>query len=107
MLMTSGTKQEYGYKTCEEFIRVVESRQPLMAILAEDKDIKERFSGWIESLIRYRGYTSEQMSKFYTRAVKSHEHLYSPPPPVGVALIQHEEYDMTNICNDIESVYDY
>jgi hypothetical protein len=80
------------------------SRRPLMGILAKDTDIKEWFSVWIESLIRYRKHTSDEMSKFYNEVVISHKHLYSLPLPVGV---QHEEYDITKICSDIESVYDY
>jgi hypothetical protein len=88
----------------DELLRVEGSRHSLMAILAKDNDIKKWFSAWVASLIRYRRYTSEQMSKFFAEAVESHKHLYSCPPSAGV---QHEEYDMTEVCSDIESVYDY
>jgi hypothetical protein len=91
----------------DELLRVEGSRHSLMAILAKDNDIKKWFSAWIESLIRYRKYTSEQMSIFYAEAVESQKHLYSFPPPAGAELIQHEEYDMTKVCSDIDTVYDY
>jgi hypothetical protein len=91
----------------EEYFRLGGPKDRLMAILTKDNDIKEWFSSWIESLIRFRKYTLDEMSKFYSEVTEAHKHLYSPPPPVGVVYMQHDEYDMTKICSDIESVYDY
>jgi hypothetical protein len=91
----------------EEYFRLGGPKNRLMSILTKDNDIKEWFSAWIESLIRYREHTLDEMSKFYNEVIEAHKHLYSPPPPVGVVLVQHDEYDMTKICSDIESVYDY
>ncbi|MET0785109.1 MAG: hypothetical protein ABWY25_00180 [Paenisporosarcina sp.] len=91
----------------EEFFRLGGPKDRLMAILTKDNDIKEWFSFWIGSLIRYRKHTLDEMSKFYNKLIDAHKHLYLPPPPEGIVFIQHDEYDVTKICSDIEFVYDY
>jgi hypothetical protein len=95
----------------EEVYRLGAPKERLMAILTKDNDIKEWFLAWMESLIRYRKYTSEQMSKFYNEVIESNEHVYSPIKPEdnahAVLIIDHEEYDMTKVCSDIESIYEY
>jgi hypothetical protein len=86
----------------EEYFRLGGPKNRLMTILTKDNNIKEWFSSWIESLIRYRKYTLDEMSKFYNEVIEAHKHLYSPPPPVDVAFLQHDEYEMTKICSDID-----
>jgi hypothetical protein len=91
----------------EEFYRLGGPKDRLMSVLDRDKEIKEWFSMWIRSLIRYRNSITDKMSKFYDEVIESNKHLYSLPPPTGVLIMPHEEYDMTKVSSSIESVYDY
>jgi hypothetical protein len=73
--------------------------------------IKEWFSTWIEGLIRYRKATLDKMSKFNKEVNESYKNLHSPAKiednMEAMLYIPRNEFDITKICSDIESVYDY
>ena len=95
----------------EEMYRLGSPKQRLMAILTNDKNIKEWFSTWIEGLIRYRKATLDKMSVFNKEVNESHKNLHYPDKiednMEARLFIPHMEFDMTKICSDIESVYNY
>lgn len=89
----------------EETLKLGASRRHLKTVLTKDNDIKEWFSAWMESLIRYRKYTSNEMAKLYNEVTEPHRYLYSPPQSNGVALMVHQVYDMSKVYSEVESVY--
>jgi hypothetical protein len=95
----------------EEIYRLGSPKQRLMAILTKDNDIKEWFLVWIGGLIRYRKDTLDKMSKFYKELNESYKNVHSPVKieenMEAMLYIPHKEFNMTKICSDIESVYDY
>ena len=95
----------------EEIYRLGSPKQRLMAILSKDNDIKQWFSSWIESLIKIRKNTLEQMSKFYKEVNESHKSVHSPMKieenMKAMIYVPHKEFDMAKVCSDIKSVYNY
>ena len=96
----------------EEELRLGATKQRLMAILTKDKDIKEWFSAWIESVIFYRKHISDQMLKFYSEVIDSHQNVHTPLPKdttleAEIISAYNNEFDITKICSNIESVYDH
>jgi hypothetical protein len=84
----------------------------LTAILAKDKDIKQWFSTWIGGIIEYRSQTSDKMSEFYNKVINSNvnmekENFGSNADKNDTTTYYPEEYDITKICSDVDSVYDY
>jgi DNA-binding PadR family transcriptional regulator len=95
----------------EEIYRLGSPKQRLMAILTKDSDIKEWFSAWIKGLIRYRKHTLNQMSEFYKEVNESYKNVHSPVKiednMEAMLYVPHKEFDMTKVCSDNESIYDY
>jgi hypothetical protein len=95
----------------EEVYRLGSPKQRLMAILTRDNEIKEWFSTWIEGLIKYRKATLDKMSKFNKEVNESYKNLHSPAKiednMEAMLYIPRNEFDITKICSDIESVYDW
>ena len=86
-------------------------KESLMAILTKDNNIKEWFSTWIEGLITYRKAILNKMSEFNKEVNESYKNLHYPDKiednMEARLYIPHMEFDMTKICSDIESVYNY
>ena len=82
-----------------------------MAIFTKDNNIKEWFSTWIEGLITYRKAILNKMSEFNKEVNESYKNLHYPDKiesnMEARLYIPHMEFDMTKICSDIESVYNY
>jgi hypothetical protein len=95
----------------EELYRLGSPKQRLMAILTKDNEIKEWFSTWIEGIIKYRKATLDKMSKFNKEVNESYKNLHSPAKiednMEAMLYTPHNEFDITKICSDIESVYYY
>jgi DNA-binding PadR family transcriptional regulator len=95
----------------EETYRLGSPKRRLMATLTKDNDIKEWFSTWIEGLITYRKATLDKMSEFNKEVNESHKNLHYPDKiednMEAKLYTPHMEFDMTKICSDIESVYNY
>jgi DNA-binding PadR family transcriptional regulator len=105
-----------GFKeAAPEIFRVGSLPKRLIAILAKDKDIKRWFSAWIGGIIEYRSQTSDQMSEFYKKVINSNLRNMekgkfdskADKKRATTTYYYHEEYDITKICSDIDSVYDY
>lgn len=94
----------------EEIYRLGSPKQRLMAILTKDNDIKEWFLTWIEGLIKYRKDTLDKISKFNKEVNESYKNVHSPDKieenMEAMLCTPHKEFRMTEICSDIESVYD-
>jgi hypothetical protein len=95
----------------EELYRLGSPKQRLMAILTKDNEIKEWFSTWIEGIIKYRKATLDKMSKFNKEVNESYKNLHSPAKiednMEAMLYTPRNEFDITKICSDIESVYYY
>jgi hypothetical protein len=100
----------------EEMLRLgISPQQRLMAILTKDEDIKQWFFGWIEDIMNYRKQTSHKMSEFYNEVIKSDENIRRQHNEIqeadkeaneeAIIEILHEEYDITKICIEIDSIY--
>jgi hypothetical protein len=85
-------------------------QQRLMNILAKDKEIKQWFSGWIEGIIKYRSKVLDKMSEFYNKVNNASENKKMDSVTLNIGKknrYQEEEYDISKICSDFNSVYDY
>jgi DNA-binding PadR family transcriptional regulator len=96
----------------QESFRLGALPKRLTAILSKDKDIKQWFSTWIGGIIEYRNQTSDQMSELYNQVINSNlnmekENLDSNDDKKATTTYYTEEYDITKICSDVDSVYDY
>jgi hypothetical protein len=96
----------------QEIFRIGSLPERLIAILVKDKDIKQWFSAWIGGIIEYRSQTSDKMSEFYDQIIKSNvgiekENFVSNADKKDTTTYYPEEYDITKICSDVDSVYDY
>ena len=102
------------YPEFKEIFSVGSLPERLIAILAKDKDIKQWFSAWIGGIIEYRSQTSDQMSEFYKKVINSNlrnmekgKSDSNADKKKATTTYYPEEYDITKICSDIDSVYDY
>jgi DNA-binding PadR family transcriptional regulator len=106
----------HGFKeAAQEIFRVGSLPERLIVILAKDKDIKQWFSAWIGGIIEYRSQTSDQMLEFYNQVINSNLtnmekgkfDSNADKKKAATTYYYHQEYDITKICSDIDSVYDY
>ena len=87
-------------------------RERLIIILARDKEIKQWFSGWIGGIIKYRSKLVDKMSKFHDEVNNADENIKKDNIQINIGkkakiTSDQEEYNISKICSDFNSVYDY
>jgi hypothetical protein len=95
-----------------ELFKLGSPRQRLMTILANDNKIKQWFSGWIGGIIKYRSKVLGKMSEFYNEVNNADENIKRDNKQTNnskKSKISYcpDEYDISKICSDFDSVYDY
>jgi len=96
----------------ELFYTLGSPKERLMAILARDKEIKQWFSRWIAGIIQYRSRTSDKMSQFYDKVTRPNQNMKKESLNRNTGIkasiaVNYEEYDITQICAELDSVYDH
>jgi hypothetical protein len=96
----------------KEIFSLGSPEQRLMGVLAKDKEIKQWFSAWIQDIINFRIKTSNMMSDFYKKINRPQDSIKTSKigddrnaePEIEIL---YEEYDMSKVCSEINSVYEH